>query len=182
MIVRNSIPRILQNIRLRHKDNSSRQFSIAKVAKGLVATDDVIVHEQRDRESNFNCHIVKDGHVVVSDLDVIKGGANAGLSPKQLCFGALGSCTIMTIRTFFENTKLVASQNSEWYSCTLNNISVDVKEVDGSVHVPTKLKVAIRLEGQLTSSQKARLLRAAAYCPIKKMLSGSVVIDSILSD
>jgi hypothetical protein len=55
--------------------------------------------------SRFACDIVIGRHKSFSDVKPIEDGADLGPSPKEICYSALGSCTVMTIRTFFENTK-----------------------------------------------------------------------------
>lgn len=56
--------------------------------------------------SSFACNIEIGKHTSFCDLKVAENGADMGPSPKELCYSALGSCTVMTMRTFFENTKV----------------------------------------------------------------------------
>ena len=52
-----------------------------------------------------------------------------GPSPKELSYSALGSCTVMTMRTFFENSKAI--KGSSWSKSSLEYISVMLDEVKG---------------------------------------------------
>ena len=127
--------------------------------------------------SKFSCDIQSGIHTFTSDLMPEAGGCNLGLSPKELLMSALGSCTAMTIRTYYENTKVASPVG--WLESSLSEIHVEVREFGDHPHMPSKLTINIRMEGNLSSSQKERLVRAANACPIKKMLSGTV-IDSFL--
>ena len=143
-------------------------------------TQPVLVRETRE-ESLFTNNITFGGqHTLISDLKPIENGKNGGPSPKELLCAALGSCTSMTIRTFFENSKAIS--NSTWANATLSSVSVLVTEVKGDhPHVPIGLNIVISLTGDLSSVQQQRLLRAASNCPVKMMLSKDLKITSALT-
>ena len=143
-------------------------------------TQPVLVRETRE-ESHFATQITFGGqHALISDLKPIENGKNGGPSPKELLCASLGSCTTMTIRTFFENSKAIS--NSTWANATLSSVSVLVTEVKGDhPHVPQGLNIVITLLGDLTSVQQQRLLRAATNCPVKMMLSKELKITSVLT-
>jgi uncharacterized OsmC-like protein len=108
-------------------------------------------------------------------------GADDGPSPRENLLIALSSCTAMTIRTFFENTKSVSG--SSWQPSSLEHIAVNVKEVMGEhAHIPIEIIIRINLRGNLNSHQKNRLIRAAENCPIKKIISGGNVKLSVIND
>lgn len=60
----------------------------------------------------------------------------------------------------------------------LDCVSVRVREHfapgDAAKHMPLGLTVSIALEGSLTAEQRARLLRAAEKCPVKRIISGDL--------
>jgi putative redox protein len=136
--------------------------------------------DSKGTASKFSCRIDIGRHNLKSDLKDIEDGADDGPSPKELCYSALGSCTVMTIRTFFENTKAVAS--STWADSNLRNISVTLDEVNGpDPHHPVGIDLLVTLEGNLSGVQKNALLRAASNCPVKKMLNGALKIKTSLA-
>lgn len=150
---------------------------VLKLDKFLGVTD--LPQLDGDRTaSKFACKIGIGRHNLKSDLKDIEDGADSGPSPKELCYSALGSCTVMTIRTFFENTKAVSSS---WADSNLINISVTLDEVNGThPHNPVGVNVLVKLEGNLSGIQKDTLLRAASNCPVKKMLTGALQIKTSL--
>ena len=130
--------------------------------------------------SRFACNIEIGKHKSFSDLKTAENGADVGPSPKEICYSALGSCTVMTIRTFFDNTK--SMKNSSWADSTLVTISVMLEEVSGAhAHVPAGINMFITLEGTLSKSQKERLLRAANNCPVKQMMNSNLLINSVVA-
>lgn len=129
--------------------------------------------------SSLICNIQIGRHSLISDVKAVEKGDDLGPSPKELCYSALGSCTVMTIRTFYENTK--AMKGSSWASSSLVNISVLLDEIAGNhAHVPDGVDITIELDGDLTDEQKERLMRAANNCPVKKMMSGGLLMNTSL--
>ncbi len=145
-------------------------------------TQPVIVQEKLEAWSKFATTVtVGDKHITTSDLKECEKGANAGPSPKELLMSALGSCTVMTIRTFFENSK--ALPNSAWNESSLDRVTVLlIEEMGDHAHVPRGLRLDITLDGRLTEAQRQRLIRAASNCPVKKMMSGGLEIATSLTD
>ena len=148
---------------------------------GLVSTDDDREHafDQLSLEaSRFACKIGIGRHESLSDLKQVEGGNDMGPSPKEIFYSALGSCTIMTIRTFFENTK--ARKGSSWAESDLMNIAVMLDEVKGAhAHIPEGINIFIKFEGNLSPLQKERLVQAANNCPVKQMMSAGIVINIV---
>ena len=134
---------------------------------------DIVNHQ---RPSSFACKIDIGPHHMISDVKIIEKGADRGPSPKEICYSALGSCTVMTLRTYFENTKAI--KGSSWANCHLTRISIIMNEIMGShAHVPEGVNMVIELEGNLSVLHKERLLRATDNCPVKKMMSGGLKIN-----
>lgn len=93
------------------------------------------------------------------------------MSPKELLYTALGSCTLETVRAFHSNSK---QTSTSWRNSSLEKISVSVTEVlpPGEIHVPTALRIDIAMEGSnLTKDIRRRLLKAAEFCPVKRLLN-----------
>ena len=93
------------------------------------------------------------------------------MSPKEFLYAALGSCTLETMRTFHSNSK---QTSTSWRSSSLDKISISVTEFlpPGEIHVPTALRLEIAMEGSnLTKDIRQRLLKAAEFCPVKRLLN-----------
>ena len=151
-------------------------LKLEKVLGGVIS----VPSDSKGTASKFACRIDIGRHNLKSDLKDIEDGADNGPSPKELCYSSLGSCTVMTIRTFFENSKAVTS--SSWADSNLSNISVTLDEVNGShPHNPVGIDLFVTLEGNLSRVQKDTLLRAASNCPVKKMLNGNLKITTSLA-
>ncbi|HEY1075123.1 MAG TPA: OsmC family protein [Fontimonas sp.] len=106
-------------------------------------------------------------HRIAADEPVDIGGDDAGLTPHELLDASLGSCTALTVT-------LVARRKQ----MPLTDVRVEVSHetVDG-VH---RLHRRIELVGDLSEDQKTYLLGIANKCPLHKILSGRIEIDSAL--
>ena len=105
------------------------------------------------------------GHKLLADEPLSFGeGTDKGLSPNDFLLSSLGSCTSITLRMYARLKKLPL----EKIIITLNrgeNGEIDRK---------------IELTGNLTSEQKNRLFEISNKCPIHKVLTNSVKINSKL--
>lgn len=107
------------------------------------------------------------GNVVIADEPVEKGGQDKGFSPKELLASALGACTCATIRMY--------ADRKAWNLEDIN-VSVELNEEVGQ----TKFIRKITLKGTLDEEQRDRLLKVANACPIHKILSNPIAIETIL--
>ncbi len=105
------------------------------------------------------------GHKLLADEPLsFPEGTDKGLSPNDFLLSSLGSCTSITLRMYARLKKIPL----EKIIITLNrgeNGEIDRK---------------IELTGDLTSEQKNRLFEISNKCPIHKVLTNSVKINSEL--
>ena len=105
------------------------------------------------------------GHKLLADEPLsFPEGTDKGLSPNDFLLSSLGSCTSITLRMYARLKKIPL----EKIIITLNrgeNGEIDRK---------------IELKGDLTSEQKNRLFEISNKCPIHKVLTNSVKINSEL--
>lgn len=151
----------------------------------------VNVSENRaiDTMSKFSCRVRSGNHQIISDLTKDAKGDDSGLSPKEMLLASVGSCTAMTIRTVFENSKAASERNQRassvtihtgWSACSLDEIRVEVQEWGDDPHIPTNITIKIELIGNLNNEQKKVLLKKASHCPVKSILSNGILISTAL--
>ena len=107
------------------------------------------------------------GNVLFADEPIEKGGQNKGFSPRELLASSLGACTCATVRMYADR---------EVWDLEKVNISIDLNEEDGQ----TKFTRKLELIGKLDETQRARLLTVANACPIHKILTGTITIETVL--
>jgi putative redox protein len=118
-------------------------------------------------EGKFGQSIHVGPHELVGDEPPDVGGDDRGPDPFELVLAGLGACTSMTIKVY--------ADRKSW---PLASVEVEVtgEKREGSFLA----KRSIRLSGDLTEEQRARLLDIANKCPVHKMLTGKIEIESAL--
>lgn len=109
-----------------------------------------------------------DGHPMMIDASAADGGHDLGPNPTRTVEGALAACGVMTIKMY--------ARRKKW----------DVKSVEirirrgpaGDSHAPKVLEKEVTLEGDLDQAQCARLLEIADKCPVHRMLTDGVTVNS----
>ncbi|MDR5801571.1 OsmC family protein [Caballeronia sp. LZ001] len=112
---------------------------------------------------------LRDGtHGWVADEPATLGGADTGPEPASLLLSSLGACTSITLRMY--------AKRKGW---PLEAVHVELSmksTADGTI-----IDRQIALTGALDAEQRERLLQIANACPMHKVLSGAVRIDSGLA-
>ncbi len=105
------------------------------------------------------------GNIVFADEPIDKGGQDKGFNPKELLAASLGACTCATVRMY--------ADRKTW---ALESVNADVElvEEDGQ----TKFIRKVQFTGNLDEEQRARLLAVANACPLHKILTHSIVIET----
>jgi len=120
-------------------------------------------------------------HRMIADEPIADGGTEAGATPYDFLAAALGVCTSMTLRVVAVREKIpldgveisVASDRMHAKDCA------DCLTQSGYIH---RFTVAIKLLGDLTPEQRARMLEVAKRCPVHKTLTSEIRIDEHLTD
>lgn len=123
----------------------------------------------RLRGSGYRTEITARSHVLVADEPMKLGGTDAGPAPYEFLLASLGACTSITLRMY-------ASRKS-W---PLAGLDVDLALVtEGEAR---RIDRRITLHGDLDATQRERLLEIANSCPVHKLLTGAIDIQSRLTE
>ena len=105
------------------------------------------------------------GHKLLADEPLsFPEGTDKGLSPNDFLLSSLGSCTSITLRMYARLKKI-----------PLEKIIITLNRGENG-----EIERKIELTGNLTSEQKNRLIEISNKCPIHKVLTNSVKINSKL--
>lgn len=107
------------------------------------------------------------GNRIIADEPVDKGGKDTGFSPKELLAAALAACTSATVRMYADQKK--------W---PLDEVKIDVELDRDDAANKTVISRKMRFIGPLDADQKKRLLAVANACPVHKILSNPVEINT----
>ncbi|MCE4362933.1 OsmC family protein [Xanthomonas hortorum] len=112
---------------------------------------------------------IHDGrHTWNADTQPANGGADAGPDPESQVLGALGACTAITV-------SMVAARKQWPLTAVHVHLHYTQRGAAGTV-----IMREIVLDGALGEDQRTRLLEVAEKCPIHRLLTGQVQIDSQL--
>jgi putative redox protein len=117
--------------------------------------------------ARYKTAISNDRHSIFADEPLDLEGTDLGFTPTELLSGALASCTSITLRMY--------ADRKAW---PLTDIKVNVSFERDAKTSTTAVVRKIELFGELDEEQRARLLTIANSCPVHRILSGQINIDS----
>lgn len=132
--------------------------------------EDVIV---KIGNNGFTTEVTFGKHSIVADEPEKLGGDDEGMAPLPLLLSSLGSCMVMTMRMY-------AVQKGWDLQGAEIRLSSEVQH--SGLQQTTYIRCHINLEGELDTNQKRRIFDVSDKCPIKKMLTNPVVVNSNLLD
>jgi len=133
-------------------------------------------------------HVAEDGprygqvirigrHVLRADEPVERGGADSAPRPHDLLLAALGACTTVTVRMYAERK----GWPLEHVAVSLLDRKAEAPACPGAAPGTgpvTCIEMRVELHGPLTGEQRSRLLEIADRCPVHRLLTGQVVINT----
>lgn len=111
------------------------------------------------------------GHTWTADEPTEVGGGDTAPAPDRLILASLGACSAITL-------KMVAVRRQ----LPLTGVRVELRlNPDGKPAAGNDIHRTIHLDGDLTSEQREQLLKIANACPMHKLLTGEVRIQTDLA-
>ena len=119
-------------------------------------------------------------HAVLAD-EPPPAGDGLGPDPYELLLSALGSCTAMTLHMYARRkgwnlTKATADLVHERVHAS------DCEECEETEGYIERIRLKLRLEGDLDEAQRARLLEIAGKCPVRRTIAGQPKIVDELTE
>ncbi len=120
-------------------------------------------------KQKYKTEIQAKNHIIIADEPLEVGGGDLGFTPTELLEASLAACSVMTIRMY--------ADRKGW---DLKGVEIKVGfKRNLTTHQVTFIK-EVRLEGNLDSEQRQKLLDIGGKCPIEKIISGPVSVVSEL--
>jgi putative redox protein len=107
------------------------------------------------------------GNVIIADEPETSGGKDLGFSPKELLASALAACTAATLRMY--------ANHKQW---DLQEVKMDTELERDDVANKTLIHRKLEFIGNLNEEQKTRLMEIANACPVHKILSNPIEINT----
>ena len=119
--------------------------------------------------------ITAGSHQMEADEPRSVGGTDRGPTPYDLLLASLGTCTAMTLRMY--------ADRKEWplgeVEVRLRHSKIHAKDCESCVTEKGKIDRidrTLRLDGDLSDEQRARLVEIADRCPVHRTLTSETVI------
>jgi putative redox protein len=117
-------------------------------------------------------------HHLVGDESLESDGDDLGPGPFELMLSALGSCTAMTLK-FYAIRRGIPQDNANIH-LTFHEKVLPRDEAAGRSQRAYAIRQEITLHGNLSTAQRADLLRVAKKCPVHKFLESVPEFEELL--
>jgi putative redox protein len=118
------------------------------------------------KKDHYKTHLNAGENSLIADEPANKGGTELGFSADELLLSGLGACTAITLRMY--------ADRKGW---ALEEAKVHLSlERDKQKNI-TNITCAVELVGDLSESEKERLIAIAKKCPTHQLLTNPIAID-----
>jgi putative redox protein len=123
-----------------------------------------IIHQEP-----YVTEISSETNSLIADEPITHGGQNKGMAPMELLASSLAACTCITLRMY--------ANRKQW----------DVQSIETNIDIENKDTQTIFLrkivfKGILSTEQTERLLHIANHCPVHKLLTNTIIINTSIND
>jgi putative redox protein len=117
---------------------------------------------------HYKTELITSGKTVIADEPEELGGTNLGPAPGEFLMISLASCTAITLRMY--------ADRKQW---PVTRIKVEVSFEKTANR--TEFTREVFLEGEIDDVQRERLLQIANSCPVHKVLTNPITINTRLA-
>ncbi len=115
----------------------------------------------------YKTELITDSHTLIGDEPIDNGGKDLGPSPGDFIRMSLASCTAITLRMY---------ANRKGFDVQRIEVKVNTETVENT----TIFRAEVILDGNLDTEQKARMLKVARACPVHKLLTNPIQVETKL--
>ncbi|MFU8803507.1 MAG: alpha/beta fold hydrolase [Bradymonadaceae bacterium] len=130
-------------------------------------------------EQGFRTELMANGFALYADEPIEVGGTDTGPTPYDYLAGGLAACTSMTLRMYADRKKwpVTAIQVAVEHTKSHNE---DCREMDPDAPHLDHFRRYLRIEGDLTEEQRARMGEIADRCPVHRTLASKVFVATAI--
>lgn len=131
----------------------------------------------RDRNRGMMHDVYAGEHTLVADEPRAWGGTDQGPTPYDLLLAGLGACTAMTLRGYAKHKEWPLEQ----VAVSLAHHKIHAKDCDSCESSEGKvdhISRVLTVEGDLSESQRKRLLEIADRCPVHRTMVTETKIET----
>ena len=127
------------------------------------------------QDEKFTTNLKVGDHYLIADEPKSFGGNNFGPSPYEFLSAGLAACTVMTIQMYARRKNWNVGNVSVHIDYSKDH-AIDCQECEKDSSKIDTFKREIKLVGNLTDEQKAKLIQIADKCPVHKTLHSKTQI------
>lgn len=132
-------------------------------------------------EGTYHTVIRNDRHTFYADEPIESGGTDRASTPIELLLGALGACTVITIKMYMDRKKWLAEDVQVDVTTRVDRIeNAAILQADERKRVENgrlrRINKSIRIRGNFSADQLEKIKEIGGKCPVNKMLSSSSYI------
>lgn len=120
-------------------------------------------------KENYRTIVVSDSHNFVIDEPITAGGKDLGPNPGELLSAALATCSTATVKMY--------ADRKGW---KVEEVQIEVDFMRNLKLNKTSFTKHIKITGDLTDEQIEKLHEIAGRCPVHKILTSNIEINSEL--
>ncbi|NGX84832.1 bifunctional alpha/beta hydrolase/OsmC family protein [Aequorivita sp. KMM 9714] len=127
------------------------------------------------QDEKFTTNLKVGDHYLIADEPKSFGGNNFGPSPYEFLSAGLAACTVMTIQMYARRKNWNVGNVSVHIDYSKEH-AIDCEDCEKDSSKIDTFKREIKLVGNLTDEQKAKLMQIADKCPVHKTLHSKTQI------